>query len=277
VAAVGPAVVAGSSPAGRALVVGLGARLEAPGRSFHIGGSSSKWIYARTRLPAVGDLGAGRLADFGAKQEKNARGANFAARPSKEKPMRVCIFGVGAIGSYIAGHLGSRPEGHDTSAGSSSIRACSNGRSLGPERAIGSVYRVGAEVSGGRADRGDIFGDLPTGPRLRDHRAHDDGGTNALGVIRPQPTEKRIALTLAARERHAARPHARPTARDRRTGLLHRRDAQPGRFHDPTIDMVLDLARAASEKADPNANPATADRWPDPRDRGSTVVGSVLM
>jgi hypothetical protein len=43
VAAIGP-VVGGSSPAGRALVTGRTARLEAPGRSFHIDGSSSKWI-----------------------------------------------------------------------------------------------------------------------------------------------------------------------------------------------------------------------------------------
>jgi hypothetical protein len=40
--------------------------------------------------------------------DRRTRGtAIFAMRPSKEKPMRICIFGVsiGAIGSYIAGHL----------------------------------------------------------------------------------------------------------------------------------------------------------------------------
>jgi len=91
----------GSSPAGRAFVAGGAARLEAPGRSFHIDGSSSKWI-----------------------------SAEFATRPSKEKPMRICIFGVGAIGGYIAGNPG--VPGLDVASHAGPSRRDSRSRPAGP-------------------------------------------------------------------------------------------------------------------------------------------------
>jgi 2-dehydropantoate 2-reductase len=61
---------------------------------------------------------------------------------------------------------------------------------------------------------------------------------NALGVVLPQPMEKRIAITLAARE-HA---RGRPLEIDVLACSIAEMRSLVG-LTTPTIDMVLDLAR----------------------------------
>jgi hypothetical protein len=74
--------------------------------------------------------------------------------------------------------------------------------------------------------------------------------------------EKRIAITLAAREQRLSmlQDLARPT---REIGVLACFIAEMRSLVDlttPTIDMAFDRALAASETSDLNANPANADR-----------------
>ena len=133
----------GSSPAGRAHVAGRAARLEAPGRSFHIDGSSSKWISTgelACQPQATSALAFSRIPRH---DDRRTRwGAIFATRPSKEKPMCICIFGVG------------------------------------------------------RADRGDARGDCRPARDRRDFvrrvMTEAEAVADALGVVLPQPMEKRI-------------------------------------------------------------------------------------
>jgi hypothetical protein len=106
VAAVGPVVARFFADRSRARRRASGSA-RSPGRSFHIDGSSSKWLSAgelACQPQATSALAVSRIQRH---DDRSTRGgAIFATRSSKEKPMRICIFGVGAIGGYIAGIAG---------------------------------------------------------------------------------------------------------------------------------------------------------------------------
>ena len=71
---------------------------------------------------------------------------------------------------------------------------------------------------------------------------------DALGVVLPQPTEKRIAITLAARQHRMSMLHdptrGRPLEIDALACSIAEIRSQVG-LTTPTIDMVLDFARLA--------------------------------
>ena len=97
---------------------------------------------------------------------------------------------------------------------------------------------------------GATLGRLPTGPRSSrsSGRMMTEAAaiTNALGVVPPQPMEKRITITLAAREHRMSMlqnlTRGRPLEIDVLACSIAEMRSLVG-LTTPTIDMVLDRAR----------------------------------